>query len=148
MSSNLVSIILADDDDGHATLVERNLRRGGFLNTFRRVRDGQELLELLRNQGEFANQCPSGPLLLLLDIKMPRLGGIEVLQQLKADPQLSKIPVIILTTTDDPREIERCYASGCNVYITKPVVYETFIDAVHRIGMFLQLVKFPEVQAS
>ncbi len=74
---------------------------------------------------------------------MPRLDGVEVLRRLKADPATAMIPVIMLTTTDDPREVERCYQLGCSVYITKPVEYDAFIDAINRLGLFLQVVKVP-----
>ena len=87
---------------------------------------------------------PSQPILLLLDIKMPRVDGVEVLRQLKSQPETALIPVIILTTTDDPREIQRCYELGCSVYITKPVDYQAFVDAINRLGLFLQVVRIPE----
>ena len=74
---------------------------------------------------------------------MPRVDGIEVLRRLKADPRTAMIPVIMLTTTDDPREVEKCYQLGCNVYVTKPVEYDSFVDAVKRLGLFLQVVKIP-----
>jgi CheY-like chemotaxis protein len=138
-----VTIILAEDDDGHATLVERNLRRAGIDNGFTRLRDGQEALDfLLRPDAPNGDSC-----VLLLDIKMPRVDGVEVLRRLKGDPRTAIIPVVMLTTTDDPREIERCYQLGCNVYITKPVDYEHFIEAVKRLGFFLRVVKVPPRQA-
>ena len=84
------------------------------------------------------------PILLLLDIKMPRVDGIEVLRQLKADPETAMIPVIMLTTTDDPREVKRCYELGCSVYITKPVDYQAFVEAINRLGLFLQVVRIPD----
>jgi CheY-like chemotaxis protein len=134
-----VTIILVEDDDGHATLIERNLRRAGLDNGFVRLKDGQEALDFLLGS---AAPRPE-PCVLLLDIKMPRVDGVEVLKRLKGDPWTATLPVIMLTTTDDPREIERCYQLGCNVYVTKPVEYERFIDAVKRLGFFLQVVKLP-----
>ncbi len=86
---------------------------------------------------------PHGSILLLLDIKMPKVDGVEVLRQLKADPRTNTIPVIMLTTTDDPRKVRRCYELGCNVYITKPVDYQAFIEAIRRLGLFLQVVQVP-----
>ena len=83
-------------------------------------------------------------MLLLLDIKMPRVDGVEVLRQLKSDPQTALVPIIILTTTDDPREIQRCYELGCSVYITKPVDYQAFVEAINRLGLFLQVVRIPD----
>jgi len=141
MSHEPVSILLAEDDDGHARLIERNLKRAGFINRVVRARDGQEALDLLR-QGD-GSLTGDTRFLLLLDINMPRIDGVEVLRQLKADPKTAKVPVIMLTTTDDPREVERCYQLGCSVYITKPVRYEDFVEALSRLGMFLEIVKLP-----
>jgi CheY-like chemotaxis protein len=142
MSSEAVKIVLVEDDDGHAALVEKNLRRAGLANEVLRLKDGQEAIEHFSNgrQG-----CEPDGCLVLLDIKMPRADGIEVLKRLKQNPATASLPVIMLTTTDDPREIDRCYALGCNVYITKPVEYEAFVEAVRRLGMFLQVVKLPPI---
>jgi CheY-like chemotaxis protein len=137
-----VTILLAEDDDGHASLVQRNLERAGLLNGFVRVKDGQELLDFLNEKGR-AQEAADDQMVILLDINMPRVDGIEALRQIKANPETHRIPVIMLTTTDDPREVDRCYELGCNVYITKPVEYEGFIDAVRRLGMFLQIVRKP-----
>jgi CheY-like chemotaxis protein len=138
-----VNIILVEDDDGHATLVERNLRRAGLANGFLRLKDGQEALDHFRGPDACPPGSEPGACVVLLDIKMPRVDGIEVLRQLKADPRTAPLPVIMLTTTDDPREIDRCYQLGCNVYITKPVEYDAFIEAIRRLGFFLQVVKLP-----
>jgi len=143
MKSVPVTIILAEDDDGHAALVQRNLERAGVLNGFLRVRDGQELLDYFHGKGEHAGLERSDAMVILLDINMPRIDGVEALRQLKADPATRATPVIMLTTTDDPREINRCYDLGCNVYITKPGDYEGFTEAIKRLGMFLQIVKQP-----
>lgn len=137
MTHQPLVILLAEDDDGHAQLIQRNLKRAGVGNHIVRVKDGQEALDYVRAGN------PGAPLLLLLDINMPRVDGVEVLRQLKATPATARLPVIMLTTTDDPREIERCYQIGCSVYITKPVRYEEFADALTRLGMFLEIVKLP-----
>ncbi len=142
MTVEPVNIVLAEDDDGHATLIQLNLERAGLANGFVRMRDGQEVLDYIRGEGEHAGQR-HGAVLLLLDIKMPRVDGVEVLRRLKADSQTTTIPVIMLTTTDDPREVRRCYELGCNVYITKPVDYQAFIEAIRRLGLFLQVVQVP-----
>lgn len=142
-SVNPVTILFAEDDDGHAMLVERNLKRAGLINGLIRVVDGQEALDFVRCEGQFSTRVPNGPLIVLLDINMPRVDGVEALRQIKSDPKTSHIPVIMLTTTDDPREVERCYRAGCNVYITKPVEYESFVEAIRRLGLFLQVVKQP-----
>ena len=138
-----VTIILAEDDDGHATLIQRNLERAGLANGFLRLKDGQEALDYFRAEGAYAGRPHDDSVLLLLDINMPRVDGVEVLRALKADPRTVLIPVIMLTTTDDPREVQRCYQMGCSVYVTKPVDYQSFIDAVKRLGLFLQVVQVP-----
>jgi len=143
MTTHPVTILLAEDDDGHAQLVQRNLERAGLLNGFLRVRDGQELLDCLSSRGSSHAQTLDEALVVLLDINMPRIDGIEALRQIKANPETHRTPVIMLTTTDDPREIDRCYELGCNVYITKPVEYDGFIDAIRRLGLFLQIVQRP-----
>jgi CheY-like chemotaxis protein len=135
-------ILLAEDDDGHALLVKRNLQRAGIANEIIHVTDGQQALDFVRRQGKFADR-PGATLLLVLDINMPCLDGVQVLQQIKSDEATAKIPVIMLTTTDDPREIARCYEIGCSVYITKPVEYDRFVEAVKRLGLFLQVVQIP-----
>ena len=138
-----VSIILIEDDDGHATLIQRNLRRAGLTNGFIRLSDGQEAIDYFFGEdARFARDAPVAPVI-LLDLKMPRIDGLEVLRRLKTDPRTASLPVIMVTTTDDPREIERCYELGCNVYVTKPVESEAFIEAVRRLGFFLQVVKLP-----
>ncbi len=143
-SGETVGIILIEDDDGHATLVERNLRRAGLTNGFTRFSDGQEALDWFFNDPAHPEGRPLSNVVVLLDLKMPRVDGIEVLRRLKASPSTAALPVIVLTTTDDPREIERCYELGCNVYVTKPVEYDAFIEAVRRLGFFLQVVKLPQ----
>lgn len=143
MHSEPFVILLAEDDQGHADLVEINLQRAGIVNRIVHVKDGQEALDFFACQGRFAQRVRGGPLLAILDINMPRLDGVEVLARLKADEQTSALPVIMLTTTDDPREVERCYQLGCSVYITKPVGYDSFVEAIRRLGLFLQVVSIP-----
>jgi CheY-like chemotaxis protein len=143
MKAQQLIILLAEDDEGHATLVQRNLKRAGLANEIVHVRDGQEALDYIRCQGTYTGRQLNGPLLLLLDINMPRVDGVEVLRQAKADARTARIPAIMLTTTDDPREIDRCYQLGCSVYVTKPVVYEDFIEAIKRLGLLLSIVKVP-----
>jgi CheY-like chemotaxis protein len=144
MAAEPLLIVLAEDDDGHASLVQRNLERAGLANGLQRLKDGQEALDYLRAEGGYAGRNTGQPVLLLLDIKMPRVDGVEVLRQIKSDPRTALIPVIMLTTTDDPREIQRCYELGCSVYITKPVDYQGFVEAIKRLGLFLQVVRLPE----
>ena len=135
---NPVTIILVEDDDGHARLVEINLRRAGVTNPIIRCADGATAVECL-----FGGGCAS-PLLILLDLNLREINGIVILQRLKTDSKLGRTPVVVLTTTDDGSEVQRCYDLGCNVYITKPVDYERFSNAVQQLGLFLAVVQIPE----
>jgi len=139
MVSEAPAVLLADDDDGHASLVEKNLRRAGLADQITRVRNGREAIEFISQV-----DLKGSAFVVLLDINMPEMDGVEVLRTLKSDPKTSQLPVIMLTTTDDPREILRCYQLGCNFYIAKPVVYEAFVEAVRRLGLFLQVVNLPD----
>lgn len=143
MAAEPLVILLAEDDEGHALLVKRNLARAGFANEIVHVSDGQQALDYVRREGAFSNRPVAASLLLVLDINMPCLDGVQVLQRIKDNERTAKIPVIMLTTTDDPREVQRCYELGCSVYITKPVEYEHFVEAVKRLGLFLQVVRVP-----
>ncbi len=142
-----LTILLVEDDEGHATLVQRNLRRAGVDNEIVWVKDGQEALDYVRSEGAYAQRPGHIPLVILLDINMPRVGGVEVLRQLKMDARTKTIPIVMLTTTDDPREVEGCYELGCSLYITKPVDYDAFCEVVQRLGAFLQIVKVPKERA-
>lgn len=147
MSTRELVILLAEDDEGHAYLVQQNLQEAGVANQLFHVRDGQEALDFIRCTGTYQERIPNGPLILLLDINMPRVDGVEVLRQLKADPKTNELPVIILTTTDDPREVKRCYELGCSCYVTKPVDYGRFVEAIRRLGLFLAIVEVPREDA-
>jgi CheY-like chemotaxis protein len=135
------TILIVDDDEGHAILIRENLEAAGLFNRIEHFRDGQAILDFFANRLKGAHQT----YLVLLDIRMPKVDGIEVLRRLKADPELSRMPVIMLTTTDDSREVERCYELGCSVYIQKPVDYERFAEAIRRLGLFVTLVLAPEL---
>jgi CheY-like chemotaxis protein len=140
-----VVILLAEDDEGHAGLIKRNLIRTGIINEMMFFKDGQEILDFLFKTGDGPQRKSGESFVLLLDIRMPKVDGVEVLKQVKADPKLCSLPVIIITTTDDPREVERCHALGCNSYITKPVAYDEFVNAVRQLGLFLSVVQVPKI---
>ena len=142
-----VVILIAEDDDGHARLIGKNLSRAGLHNPIERFSNGQEIIDFLFRRGPGRHRSPEASYLLLLDIRMPQLDGVEVLRHIKADAEMRKLPVIMLTTTDDPREVERCHALGCSTYIVKPVVYEKFAEAINRIGLFVSLVQVPQIGA-
>ncbi len=138
-----VTILIIDDDEGHTELVRRNLVRSGFDNRMLTLASGDAALEHLLGEGSDERRGATGEQLVLLDINMPGTDGVEVLRRLKEDPRTRHLPVIMLTTTDDPVAVERCYALGCNVYVTKPVDPAGFLEAVHRLGLFLSVVALP-----
>ena len=140
-----VIILLAEDDEGHADLIRKNLVRAGITNRIIYFKDGQEVVEYLFRLGDGPHRVTGDAYILLLDIRMPRLEGTEVLVKIKADPELRKIPVVMITTTDDPREVTLCHELGCNSYITKPVAYENFVDVIRKLGLFLTVVKVPTI---
>jgi CheY-like chemotaxis protein len=144
MPNQEVTILLVEDDPGHARLIQKNLRRSNINNEIVALTDGQQAVDYLFAQGQYAGQKRPSPLLVLLDLNMPVLDGYQVLERMKASEQTKRIPVVILTTTDDAREVERCYNLGCNVYITKPVDYEQFAEAIRKIGLFLSVVTIPD----
>ncbi len=140
-----VVVLVADDDDGHARLIEKNLVRAGLHNPVLRFNNGQAVLDFLFLRGPGPHRAHSKAYLLLLDIRMPQVDGVEVLRQIKQDPELKKLPVLMLTTTDDPREVERCHAIGCSSYIVKPVDYEKFAESIKSLGLYISLVEVPEI---
>jgi len=143
-----ITILIAEDDDGHAELISDSLREAGLDCPIIRFRNGKEALDFF-----FGAPYPvaeTGPFVesgrayvLLLDIRMPKVDGIEVLRQVKQDPRLKSMPVIMLTTTDDPREIRACHGLGCSFYVTKPVDFQQFSEILSRLGLFLQAAQVP-----
>ena len=141
-------ILIADDDAGHIRLIEKNLRRAGLFNRIEHFSNGQEILDFLFQRGGGKHRSADTAYLLLLDIRMPQVDGVEVLRKVKADSELRKIPVSMLTTTDDPREVARCHGLGCNNYIVKPVDYDKFAEAIKQLGLFVSLVQVPEINGA
>jgi len=144
--SQLPMILIAEDDDGHAALIERNLQRAGVSSKFVRVRDGQEALDFLFQRGEGEGRIQNCPYILLLDINLPKVSGLEVLRQIKNHTEIRKIPVIVLSTTDDPQDTAHCHALGCSSYITKPTEPEVFMRVIVRLGQFINLMEVPRIQ--
>jgi len=139
----LITILLVEDDPGHARLIQKNFQRANVHNDIVHLSDGQQALDYLFCEGPYADHELPQMLLVLLDLNLPVHSGFEVLQKMKGDPRTRRIPVVILTTTDEGAEIDRCYELGCNVYVTKPVEYERFTEAMRQLGFLLQIVAVP-----
>ena len=139
-----VTIVMIEDDEGHARLIEKNIRRAGIFNTLKHFSDGASAIDFLFEDAKGPKL--NGPALILLDLNLPDMNGVDILARIKGDDHLRLAPVVVLTTTDDRHEIQRCYDLGCNVYITKPVDYEGFADAIRQLGLFLSVIKVPQVE--
>lgn len=148
MTIEPLQVLMAEDDDGHATLVRRNLQRAGLNIRPVHLRDGQELLDYVYRRAPWTNRSSHDALVMLLDLNMPRIDGVEVLRRLKTDKDLARIPIFVLTTTDNPFEIERCYALGAAVCLVKPVDYGAFSTMVQRLADLLTHARMPgEIRA-
>ena len=141
-----VSIVMVEDDDGHARLIERNIRRAGVNNEIIPFTNGTDALNFLMGPNGNGEISAKKHLLVLLDLNLPDMTGISILEKIKANPHTKRSPVIVLTTTDDAREIQRCYDLGANVYITKPVDYDNFANAIKQLGLFFSVMKVPETE--
>lgn len=133
----LATILLVEDDSGHALLIEKNLGRAGLPFPIIKFADGRKAVDYLFGEGA------GKTVLMLLDLNLPVLDGYQVLKIVKNDERTKLIPVVMLTTTDNPQEITKCYELGCNMYLSKPVDYEQFTAAIRNLGMFLTIVKIP-----
>ena len=146
MNAKPVSIVMVEDDEGHARLIERNIRRAGVNNEIVAFRDGTSALAYLLGADSSGEESSARSLLILLDLNLPDMTGVDILAKVKSNPHLKRSPVIVLTTTDDQREIKRCYDLGANVYITKPVNYESFANAIQQLGLFLSVMQVPATE--
>lgn len=140
-----VAIVMIEDDEGHARLIEKNIRRAGVTNEIITFRDGTSGVNYLLGPDGSGLVAIGRPSLVLLDLNLPDMTGIDILARLKANEHTKRTPVIVLTTTDDAREIQRCYDLGANVYITKPLNYESFANAIRQLGLFLSVMQIPEL---
>ncbi|MDC7676697.1 response regulator [Asticcacaulis machinosus] len=137
-------LVMIEDDEGHARLIIKNLERAGVANQIVHVPNGAAALDYFFNDKRTLDQHDKT--VILLDLNLPEIDGFEILRRLKADEHTKNIPVIVLTTTDNPKDIDECYALGCNAYMTKPVGYEAFADAIRKLGLMLNVVKVPHNQ--
>jgi CheY-like chemotaxis protein len=141
-----VNIVMIEDDEGHARLIEKNIRRAGVSNDIIPFTNGTDALAYLMGPDGSGEVSSGRQLLVLLDLNLPDMTGIDILQKLKDNPHTKRSPVVVLTTTDDSREIQRCYDLGANVYITKPVNYEGFANAIRQLGLFFAVMQVPETE--
>jgi CheY-like chemotaxis protein len=137
---------MIEDDEGHARLIERNIRRAGVNNDIVPFKNGTEAVRYLFGQDGSGEASSGRHLLILLDLNLPDMSGIDILEKIKSNRHTKRTPVVVLTTTDDQREIQRCYDLGANVYITKPVNYEGFANAIRQLGLFFSVMQVPPTE--
>jgi CheY-like chemotaxis protein len=135
---------MIEDDEGHARLIEKNIRRAGVGNEIIPFVNGTDALNYLLGDDRSGVASSGRQQLILLDLNLPDMTGIDILQKLKGNKHTKRSPIVVLTTTDDSREIQRCYDLGANVYITKPVNYEGFANAIRQLGLFVAVMQVPE----
>ncbi|MBA3042649.1 MAG: response regulator [Alphaproteobacteria bacterium] len=138
-----VTIVMVEDDEGHARLIEKNVRRAGVNNEIIPFTNGTEALDFILGKDRSGAASIDRYLLILLDLNLPDMSGTDILEKVKSNPHTRRLPVVILTTTDDEREIQRCYDLGANVYITKPVDYDNFANAIRQLGLFFSVMQIP-----
>jgi CheY-like chemotaxis protein len=135
------TILLVDDEPAHMTLIERNLRRIGYDQDIIKLNDGAQVMEWLHMHASGLLEAP----FIFLDVNMPTKNGLDVLKDIKNNRSTQHIPVVMLTTADNPDEVARCYRLGCNAYVKKPVFHNDFKDVVKKLGLFLSVVTSPRI---
>ncbi|MEP7256982.1 MAG: response regulator [Flavitalea sp.] len=138
MTNYKVDVLLVEDNPDDAELTIRHLKKNNMANNLFHVKDGEEALEFLFATGRYAEQpeIVRRPRIVLLDIQMPKVNGIEVLQKIKSDPQTKDIPVVMLTSSNEDPDIQKCYALGANSYIVKPVNFDSFAESIKGLGFY------------
>ncbi len=143
MEERIVDILLIEDNPYEAELAIRSLRKHNFANQILHIDDGAEAVDFILERGKYSGGISSRPKLILLDIKLPKVDGIEILRHLKANEKTKKIPVVILTSSKENQDIQTCYDLGANSYIVKPVDFDSFAQAVADVGMYWMLLNNP-----
>lgn len=141
MDYDNIEILFVEDSMDDAVLTIRALVKSGFTNKLYHVKDGAEALDFIYYKGIYENRKPKEyPKIILLDLKMPKVSGIQVLERLKSDPDTKAIPILMLTSSNEGPDIEKCFALGVNSYIVKPVDSENFFRAIKEIGMYWMII--------
>lgn len=135
-------VVLIEDDEGHASLIRKNLQRAGVLNSITHLKSGAEALTYFFGSPHASHDKT----VVVLDLNMPGIDGFEILRHLKENEATRKMPVIVLTTTDNPKDIDLCYALGCNAFMTKPIGYDDFSEAIRKLGLMLTVVRVPHIK--
>jgi CheY-like chemotaxis protein len=136
-------ILLAEDSDRDAELTLNALAQHKLVNEIERVRDGAEALDYLHRRGQFSGRPNGNPTVVLLDLKMPKVDGLEVLRQIRSDPELQLIPVVVMTSSRQEQDVVESYELGANAYVVKPVKFNEFVDAVEKVGAFWAIINVP-----
>ncbi|MBS1593242.1 MAG: response regulator [Bacteroidetes bacterium] len=139
MESKSVEILLVEDNPYEAELAIRGLKKHNFANNLHHIDDGADALDFIFGRGKYANSQADTPKLILLDIKLPRVDGIEILRQIKSHEKTKSIPVVVLTSSKENQDVKACYELGVNSYIVKPVDFDSFAKAVADLGMYWML---------
>lgn len=143
MNTAPVSIVMIEDDDGHARLIEKNIRRAGITNEIIPFALGKDALDYIEREGRVGREGGDRKILVLLDLNLPDMSGLDILAKVKGDERTKRIPIIVLTTTDDKVEIQKCYDLGCSAYVKKPLEYEAFANSVRQLGLFFAIIELP-----
>ena len=146
MNKNAVEILLIEDDEDDASLTIMALKRKNLVNNLIRLKDGVQAIDFVFSQGEFADRpLNEFPKVILLDLKMPKMSGIDVLRRIKSDSRTKHIPVVVLTSSKENPDLAICYELGANSYIVKPVVFEDFLNAISELGFYWLVLNEPRL---
>jgi CheY-like chemotaxis protein len=138
-------ILLVEDSDNDAELILTALSQNNLANEVVVVRDGEEALDYLYRRGMFRLRMEGNPVVVLLDLKLPKIDGMEVLSQLKSDPLMRVVPIVVLTSSREEPDLRRCYELGVNAYVVKPVDFHEFVDAIKGVGLFWAVINQPPI---
>jgi CheY-like chemotaxis protein len=143
MTITIKRILLAEDSDRDAELTLNALAQHNLVNEIERARDGAEALDYLYRRGQFSSRPNGNPTVVLLDLKMPKVDGLDVLRQIRSDPQLKLIPVVVMTSSRQEQDVVESYKLGANAYVVKPVKFNEFVNAVKQVGVFWAIINEP-----